>query len=61
MKKLKLDPEELVVEAFEASEDTTGDGSVEAYEAFTTYGPWLCMYVCDYTQHPCEPETIAVC
>jgi hypothetical protein len=51
MKKLKLDPEMLVVEAFEVA----SVGSVEAYEGFTTYGPWLCPVACGYTDEPCDP------
>lgn len=61
MKKLKLDPEELAVEAFEASEEAAVPGSVAAHEALTSYGPWLCLYACGFTDYPCDPSALWLC
>lgn len=57
MKKLKLDPESLVVEVFETSDNPSAALSISGppcWQTFeTTGGPWLCAVDCGSVDGTC--------
>jgi len=47
MKKLKLNPESLAVETFDASDYVSVVLDTDTWDTFQTTGPWFCAVVCD--------------
>jgi hypothetical protein len=61
MRKLKLDPDSLIVQTFEAAEDSEARGTVRAHDSFgTTGGPYFCDADC-VSYHPSCMEAGDTC